>query len=369
MNLSLFSFWLIISVITLLALSFVVKPLVFPKKELDHPFFAEKPMKEQPHYMTAISLGVLLPIFSIGLYLYWGHSSQVWQWLTTKERAEEVKRAIAELGSREKIIAALRARLDQLPENANSAKGWYILGKLYFNANKIDEAMFALGKAMHLKPDEAEYILQWVSVKFYKYQNKLDDESKILLNKVLKTSPDQVNAINLLAIDAYKQKKYSEALGYWERLLKYYSPDSDDGKSLLQMIHQAQTALVQSEKPLISSPRLIVTLTLSPALKGKIAPTDTLFVYALEENASKIPVAVIRQTLNPLPKTIILDNSQGMLVGRTLEKVSKVYVEARISKTGNAFVTKGDFLGKSSVVELKHKDVPLQVNINEIIPN
>ena len=75
---------------------------------------------------------------------------------------------------------------------------------------------------------------------FFANGRKLSPDDVALLAPILKRDPNNVNAINLLAIDAYLQHHYQTAVSYWERLLLIFPPDSADSKAVLQMIAKAQ---------------------------------------------------------------------------------------------------------------------------------
>lgn len=350
-------FWFILTLLTLLGLVFILKPLLFTE-------FANHP-KLKPSYLTAIILGLLIPLMSIVLYLNWGNSKVVSEWLSAQKNAKQVKQEIAKLGSREKIIETLQKKVQQLPLDENSAKGWYLLGKLYFNERKLSEAVAAFQKAVTLKPNQPDYLLDFVSVKFYVY-HKLTQEDKQLIAKILTLTPQNVNAINLLALDAYQQHDFPSAIRYWEGLLKYFPPGSDDSKNLLEMIRQAQNQMPAS-KSFAENRKVSIKIDVLPALKKQIGANDILFVYALEANGSKIPLAVVRQKIGGWPATIMLDSNQNMLPGRSLDNAEKIIIRARISKTGNAISSKGDLIGESEVIELKNNNKLATITISDSI--
>lgn len=350
-------FWFILTLLTLLGLVFILKPLLFIE-------VTNQP-ERKPSYLTAIILGLLLPLVSILLYLNWGNSKVVSEWRLSQKNANQVKQEIAKLGSREKIIETLQQKVQQLPFDESSAKGWYLLGKLYFNERKLSEAMSAFQKAVILKPNQPDYLLDFVSVKFYVY-HKLTKEDKQLIAKILTLTPQNVNAINLLALDAYQQHDFTSAIRYWEGLLKYFPPGSDDSKNLLDMIRQAQNQ-IPVNKTLAASRKVSVKIDVTPMLKKQIGTNDVLFVYALEAGGSKIPLAVVRQKISSWPALIMLDGNQNMLPGRSLDNAEKIIIRARISKTGNAISSKGDLIGESEVVNLENNHKLVVITISDAV--
>ena len=189
--------WALIFLMNLFALSFLIKPFFFGDGGL-------LKLGNQKMYFHLICLFLGVSLTSISLYLFLGNSHAVEKWLSASERAKEVQVTIKKMGSRQNIIEALKARLAQIPENKDAARGWYLLGKLYLGENKLKEAGACFQKASQLSSDP-EYLLQSVSINFY-LNKRLDKKDKSLLAKLLLKSPTNINAINLLALDAYQQK-------------------------------------------------------------------------------------------------------------------------------------------------------------------
>ena len=351
-------FWIVIILLTLVALAFLLKPLLFVKEKS----FASSTenLKSEPAYLIAFVLFILLPTSALIMYLHWGNSKAMAEWRTTQKNAEQVKKEIARLGSRQNIILTLRHKLQQLPEDESSAKGWYLLGKLYFNEKDMRQSIACFQKAVRLQPNEPDFMLELVSVKFY-VNHELSDEDKNLIYKLLTLSPNNVNAINLLALDAYQRKNYSQAIHHWESLLKYFPIASEDSKTLLSMIHQAQEQLPQQDN---ATAKLVVTVSLSKQFETKLQSTDSLFIYALEAGGPKIPLAAVRLKASQLPVTITLDDSKSMIPGRSLANAEKITVEARISKSGNALPTKGDLIGSSDILDMKAQNRSVAITID-----
>lgn len=348
-------FWSLIGLLTLLAIGFICYPLLV----------ANSKQGSRPSYVLAVILSAATVMLGLSIYCYWGKGILIADLLAKNHDAGLAKQQLAKFGSRENVVIALRAQLEKLPMDANAAKGWYILGKLYFNDKNYPEAISAFDKAARLKPTEPDYLLQLVSAKFY-IHHRLDDNDKRLINALIKSSPQNINAINLLALDAYQQGQYAVATRHWESLLQYFPPDSEDSKALLEMIRQSQQHLLtkssldeiketQKEKVKVN-----VIVTTATEYKSAIKPSDTLFVYALPMEGPKIPLAVVRTTANHFPVNLTLDESQSMIPGRSLATVNRYYIEARVSKSGNAKPEEGDLVGKSE--EVKQGEVKVKLN-------
>jgi cytochrome c-type biogenesis protein CcmH len=89
--------------------------------------------------------------------------------------------------------------------------------------------------------------------------------------------------------------------------------------------------------------RLSGRVVLAPELAAQVSPTDTVFIYANAAEGPRMPLAIIRTTVDKLPYDFVLDDSLAMNPQMKLSQVKSVMVRARISKTGNAMPQAGDF--------------------------
>ena len=76
----------------------------------------------------------------------------------------------------QELINKLRVKLDDSPK---SAKGWYLLGKLYSNQNDNKNAVSSFGKAYHLKPTEEQFAIYYAHSLWQINQQHFNDEIRI----------------------------------------------------------------------------------------------------------------------------------------------------------------------------------------------
>jgi len=87
------------------------------------------PLRSQQRVL-AILLLILLSASSLGLYHYWGDSQGLLALYQQQSRQDLVTEFLEEYDTPDQIIAVLKGRLQQEPD---SAKGWYLLGRLYIS--------------------------------------------------------------------------------------------------------------------------------------------------------------------------------------------------------------------------------------------
>ena len=107
-----------------------------------------------------------------------------------------------------------------------------------------------------------------------------------------------------------------------------------------------------SEPPVApaDSTHIVVKVSLDPRLKGKVLPSDTLFVFAKAANGPPMPLAIARLSAAQLPTSVTLTDAMSMMPNLTLSKFPQVILGARISKSGNAIAQSGDFQTLSAAV-------------------
>lgn len=203
--------------LTFIALGFVIVPLVRKKV-----------------FITSIVLGMLLPALALLLYFCWGNSRGWLDYFLHQQQATQVN---AELKNPEAVVDKLRAYLALHPQ---SPKGWYLLGKIDMHAGDYERAVDALSKAHAEDSGNIDYTTAYAEALFFSHDRKLMPEAQQLLQQVLQQDTNNIAANNLLAINAYHQGKYKEAIHYWEILIPLFDPQSEDEKALLQMISRAE---------------------------------------------------------------------------------------------------------------------------------
>lgn len=214
-------FWSILIVMTVIAAVFVMIPLRFIYKQA-----------------ALVTIGFI--VVSLVFYLHWGASKQLSHYWALKDRSRRVKLEMAKYKNPQQIIARLKTHLARVPD---SAEGWYLLGQIYLTMQNYTKSVAALEKAYQLDNHRINTAVTYAQALFFNNNRQLTPFAKQLLKSVLKRSPKNIDAINLLAINAYNLGDYQEAIEYWERLLPLFEPGSKDSKILLAMIAKAEKRL------------------------------------------------------------------------------------------------------------------------------
>jgi len=103
-------------------------------------------------------------------------------------------------------------------------------------------------------------------------------------------------------------------------------------------------------------------VSLAPALAARVAPGDTLFVFARAAEGPRMPLAIIKRAGADLPLSFTLDDSMAMAPQFKLSAFANVVVGARLSKSGNAMPQSGDLEGTSPPLAGRHSGIEIVID-------
>jgi cytochrome c-type biogenesis protein CcmH len=269
------------------------------------------------------------------------------------------------------MIKTLSARLEQDP---NDGKGWAMLARSYAVLGQYKEALPAYEKAVNLIPNDPILLVDYAEILAAANGNNLQGKPLEIIKSALLIDPNNAKGLNLIGIASYQAGDYAHAVSYWEKLLQLLPPDSPNAKKVSASIAAARSkAEAGTQPPAQGTPQpaaggaqVGVVVKLSPALAGKVSPTDTVFVYAKAVSGPPMPIAVIRAQAKDLPQKFVLNDSMAMMPSMKLSNFKEVAVSAKISKSGNATPQSGDLGGE--VASVKVGDTNVQLMIDKVVP-
>ena len=106
-------------------------------------------------------------------------------------------------------------------------------------------------------------------------------------------------------------------------------------------------------------------VSLSPALKNKLAAGDIVFVYARAENGPPMPLAVAKLDASQLPTSVTLTDAMAMTPSMKLSSVPRVFIGARITHSGQPIAQPGDLEGDAGIVAVDSK-TPITISIDKV---
>ncbi|MCC6870040.1 MAG: c-type cytochrome biogenesis protein CcmI, partial [Burkholderiales bacterium] len=160
-----------------------------------------------------------------------------------------------------------------------------------------------------------------------------------------------------------------QAIALWTKLRSVLPPGSPQFAQIEAALARAGVTLPPAASP-AASPATGGTVSgrveLDPALARNVAPTDTVFIFARDPDGARVPLAALKLTVQDLPRDFELTDAMAMNPDATISRATKVVVEARVSRSGNAKAAAGDLAGSSAPVAPGAHGVV--VKIDRIVP-
>ncbi len=341
-------FILVALLMTLAALALVVWPMLRTGRR-----------HGRPRHVLYLALVIVfvMPLGALGLYLHVG-TPQALNPAMLKPNPDA-----------NQMIAQLREKLARKPDE----KGWLLLAQIYTSQHKLAKARDAYGEALKLAPDNSDLMVAWAETDaMARTDHYVNDRARALLQEAVKKNPRNQRGLWLLGISDYQRGQFADSALTLRRLQVLLQPDSKvaqavklqiamadaraNGKTqqqALALLQQAQSA--PAKDPATSNAEgahIAVHVSLSPALRSKVKPGETLFVFARAVKGPPMPLAVARLKASALPTTVMLTDGMGMSPSLRLSSVDQVMVVARISPSGQAMPASGDLEGSAGPVSV-----------------
>lgn len=310
-----------------------------------------------------VPLLFIVPVLSLGLY------SQLGDFRAFEPQPEAAAEAGADpSGQINAMVATLEQRLQQQPDDL---KGWLILGRSYKAIKRYDDAVIALRKAQALQGNNADILLQLADAVAGASGGSMQGEPAELVEQALKLQPDNEIGLWLSGMSKAEVGQYDEAVALWRKLQQRYQPGQPDYQELQDVINtalersgkqpEAQQA-VSAQAAAVASPMVNVQVTLGEQFKASVKADDSVMVYVKAVNGPKMPLAAVKRQVKDLPLTISFDDSMAMMPTMKISSVDEVIVTARVSRSGNAMPTAGEPIGTAKVMGEQRQDVKIVID-------
>ncbi|MBI6705669.1 c-type cytochrome biogenesis protein CcmI [Pseudomonas viridiflava] len=278
---------------------------------------------------------VLVPVLGMGTYLQLGASDKV-----------ELSREFSQPPT---SLADMTQRLERTVQaQPDSSESLYFLARSYMAQNRPGDAAQMFERAAGLAGRPPELLGQWAQALYFDSGKHFTPQVQALTDEALKADPREVTSLGLLGIAAFETERYQAAVDYWTRLLNVL-PAQDPSRSALEGgIARARENLKTGAKPALAASRaasIKVRVDLAPALKDKVQPRDSVFIFARAVDGPPAPLAVKRITVAELPAEVELSDADAMMPQLKLSNFPQVQLVARVSRAGQP--TTGEWVGSS----------------------
>ncbi len=323
--------------------------------------------------VTAILVALFIPVLAAFVYAQLGDFNAA-----TGVAVKSVEIPAGEDGrpqmTIEEAITKLEERLEAEPENPD---GWFMLAKTYMSTQQFQKSADAYEKVIALVGEDVQLLLGYADALAMSEGGKLTGKAKPVVDKIMKLAPDSPTVLWMAGTAESQQGNFKQALIFWYKLNPMLDAEPKAQRQLSQLIQGAESQLgadlvaelkaaapkSKAQSVAESKAQIIVTVDLDPALKDKVNPTDTLFIFAKALQGPPMPLAAVKLTADALPITVTLDDSMAMMPQMSLSKFENVKVSAVISKSGQPGAKPGDlFVELSPVNVFSAEKVSLLIN-------
>jgi cytochrome c-type biogenesis protein CcmH len=318
---------------------------------------------------VALALGLAVPIFALAVYLSVGNPGAL---------APQADAGAAPHGMSAQQFQTLVTRLaERMKQNPEDTEGWMMLGRSYAVLGRFGDSSDAYAKAVARAPKDAQLLADYADALAMAQGRTLQGEPENILKRALAADPNNVKALVLAGTAAFDRNDRAGAVRYWERALSVLPAESDmaqrvrasieEARGPAQVARAAKPAPAQSSQapraaPAQGAASVSGVVSLDSRLAGKVAPDDTVFIFARAAEGPRMPLAILRRQGRDLPVQFTLDDSMAMAPQMKLSAFPKVVIGARVSKTANATASPGDLQGLSAPVSVGAAGIGVLIN-------
>src|SRR5690606_20565448 len=318
-----------------------------------------EPARVKPARALLLAFAVAVPLLAAGAYYYLGGWTD-WRVQMLLEQSEREFQAGADnRGTLEALRTALQQRLAQREDKDGRRR--FMLARIDIESGRYREAAEQFSLLRKQFPEDASIAAQYAQALYLATDRTLSSEVLTSARRALELDPNQSTALGLMGIAALETKDYAQALLHWRHLLRQLPPSSNQAAMIQEGIHRAEQALGSAGLP---GPKLLVSVSIAPALASTMPSGGTLFVFAKAVNGPPMPLAVARLDPAGPPLQVTLDDSMAMAAGLNQSGEKQGQVFARITASGQVRAEAGDVEGETAPIDLGDKAVPVAVVID-----
>lgn len=197
-------------------------------------FAAGRKLANKGWYVLVLLLLLLLPFLA---YLKMGNWTALQNYTDEQSRLATAKALLSKIHSPQQLIDKLKVQLER---NPNSARGWFLLGRIYASLQDWSQAEASFKKAYQLDHQDEAILINYAESLWQNNQQKWNENIRGLYQKALRQNPEQPDALTMLAMDAYLNHQYLDAIRYWKQLLKLLPEHSEDARIIQKAISKAE---------------------------------------------------------------------------------------------------------------------------------
>jgi len=187
----------------------------------------------------AYGVAAAIPIGVIAFYLTVGNPKALSPSLPT---AEGPARASQQGGSMsdQQIAANVEKLAKRLEQNPNDAAGWLMLARSYSSMERFSDAASAYARAIALNDGDATVWVDYAQALALSNGRLLAGKPTEAVNRALQLDPKNQKALALAGSAAFEVGEYQKAVDYWQKLLPLLPPGSEIAQAVSDEMAKAK---------------------------------------------------------------------------------------------------------------------------------
>lgn len=309
----------------------------------------QEPIAHQGRWAIAL-IAWFIPMVSVFGYWLLGepHALDKMRRLELAQQQQEVDQETVN-----RMVERLAERLKDQPEDA---EGWLMLARSYKYLERYPESVSAFAEAYRLLGDRPDVMLQYADV-LAQVDRSFKGRPAELVFKALTLEPSNQTGLWLAGMAKVESGELPQALIYWRKLETLLPENSAEQADLRRLIASVTSQPQESPAASASPASIKVNVNLAEALQTQANATDIVFIYAQALSGPKMPLAIMRKTVEELPFSVVLDDSSAMMPGMNLSSAEQIKVIARITQDGRALPQSGDLIGITELRQIEDDQV------------
>ncbi len=272
---------------------------------------------------TAAVIALALPLGAGGMYWWLGNPAAIDPVASQRASDDQVT----------KMVDTLAAKLKA---NPNDPKGWAMLARSYKVMKRFDEAEQAFVKAGDVVNASPDLLVDYADLLAVRANDSIEGRPLELVNKALALDPQHPMGLMLSGVAAYRRSEFSLAVSQWEKLLLVLEPGSADAQQV-----EANIADARAKAGMPGAPKS------QAGDAGKLAPVDAAAAGAMtpEKISQMIDGLAAKLKANP-------GDLQGWV------RLARAYkVQGKLAEAEDAYSRAGKLVDADAELLMQYADV------------
>ena len=264
--------------------------------------------------------------------------------------------------SGEELVRRLAEEMQKRPD---ALEGWMLLAGSYRRLGEFGKAADAYAELNSRQP-AAETLIAEAEMRAASANGSWEGAPEQLLRQALQLNPNHGPALWYDGTLKFSNSEWIAALQSWERLSRLQLPD--DFRAVVEERQKQALANYRQQPGALVIP---VEVDIEVSLQDQIGEGAVLYLVARahssEGAAGGVPLAVIRQPASDFPILLELHDGRAMFAEQPLSGADAWQLVARVSASGDAIPQSGDLEG-NVIIEKERLNGPVRLTIDRQRP-